>query len=409
MRSLISTKLLLFLALFLFFSCADKGDWTSDVHELLIDIEEETVMIGSPLKFTDLSLGVKSRTWTFEDGAPATSSAPVVEVSFISTGRKKVTLDLVYDNGRTQSETYYVEVVEPLTGTIEVVGLSPMGAVALDQNVQFNLETSGDPTSYRWTFPGGSPATSEEQNPTVSWGRRGFVTVQLELTRALDGITEVIEQEIHVGNYPMLRAYTVADMDSWSFEAGTRIGKWTAWNTVAGQDEVLQSKVTRVSEGADGTAYSMRVAYNRAGQAWEMMSRDNWTNNAQLEKGKTYEFVFWMKADVPFTFGEAMIFNELPIWSWNELLNAHAGNNWNDYFPEIPFQEQGHNRFAYIGNFAVTTSWQKFRTEFTIGSTDLHGNTVPDKLLNAYPFFYFNTTAANYIYIDEIQINIIED
>lgn len=409
MRPPISALLLCAITLVFSLSCTQEDEWTSNVHELLIEMEDDVAILGNPLQFTDLSLGVRTRTWTFEDGVPATSNAPVVSVSFSSIGRKTCTLELVYDNGNTESQTYYVDVVQPLTGIVEVEGLSQMGAVPLEQAIQFSVTAEGDPTSYTWTFPGGHPATSNEQNPVVSWDRRGFVTAQVEIRRDVDGTSLVLEKEIHVGNYPLLVPYTTADMDSWSFDAGTRIGKWTAWNGAAGRDEVASGSVTRVSGGADGTANAMQVRYNRAGAGWELFTRDNWVNNAHLVRGSRYEFVFWMRSDVPFTLSEVIVVNQLPNWSWNELLNAHSENNWSEYFSDIPFQEQPETRLAYAANLAITTSWQRFRYEFTVGETDIQGLPVPERLLNTYPFFVVNTTEANLIYLDEVQINVIED
>ena len=392
-----------------FLSCNDDKEWRSDIHELKFETSEEQAILGEKLTFTDLSLGVAQRTWTFEDGIPAVSNDPVVYVEFTKAGAKQCTLELLYDNGTTERKEFTVQVAEPLKGDIQVANLSALNTVSRNTNVQFSVETQGEPTSYSWVFPGGSPATSTDAAPTVTWNKRGFVTVQLEISRSSDNATVTLEKEIYVGNYPLLVPYTAADMDSWSFDAGSKIGKWTAWSGAAGADMIPQGKASIVSGGADGTDKCMQINYNKVGVAWQLFTRDNWTNNAHLEKGKKYEFIFWMKADANFSLSEVILINNLPDWSWNELLEAHSKNNWSQYFPDIPFAVQNETRLVYAANVPITTIWQQFRYEFTVGNTDIQGITLPDLLLNTYPFFVVNSSTPEKIYIDEVQINLLED
>lgn len=395
-----------FITLFLMASCNNDEEWKSDVHELRIEMSGETAMLGETFKFTDLSVGIVSRKWTFEDAIPSTSGAPVINVQFTKIGVKTITLELEYDNGTTEKQNYSIEVLEPLIAQIAIDGLTPMGCLQPGQTAQLSIESEGNPTSYQWTFPGGTPSTSTDPNPTVSWDKRGKVKIEVTVSRDRDGATTIAEQEIYIGNYPLLLPYTAADMDSWSFDAGTKIGKWTAWS---GVDEVTLGKAVRVAGGADGTENCMQINYNKADKSWQLFTRDNWVNNAHLEKGKKYEFIFWMKADVDFSLSEVIIINYLPDWSWNELLQAHSKNNWSQYFPDIPFTVQNETRLAYASNLPITTAWKQFRYEFTVGDTDIQGITLSDKLLNTYPFFVINSSAPSMIYLDEIQINLIEE
>ena len=55
---------------------------------------------GQAVKFEDLSLGVASREWTFEDAEPATSKAAVVDVTFKNGGEKAVKLVVNFSDGR---------------------------------------------------------------------------------------------------------------------------------------------------------------------------------------------------------------------------------------------------------------------------------------------------------------------
>ncbi len=52
------------------------------------------------------------------------------------------------------------------------------------QPVTFSDLSNGPPSSWNWTFPGGIPATSTDQNPVVTWAQTGTYSVGLEVTNA---------------------------------------------------------------------------------------------------------------------------------------------------------------------------------------------------------------------------------
>ncbi len=56
-------------------------------------------------------------------------------------------------------------------------------------NVTFQSTSQGDPGTYRWTFPGGSPNFSVSPNGTTSWTEPGTKTVTLEITRGSETST----------------------------------------------------------------------------------------------------------------------------------------------------------------------------------------------------------------------------
>lgn len=56
--------------------------------------------------------------------------------------------------------------------------------------VEYTDDSTNNPTSWSWTFPGGSPSTSSSQNPTVNYSVAGTYSATLEVTNA-DGDDEV--------------------------------------------------------------------------------------------------------------------------------------------------------------------------------------------------------------------------
>jgi len=52
------------------------------------------------------------------------------------------------------------------------------------QNVTFSDQSSGSPVSWQWTFTGGTPSSSTQQNPVVKWNTEGAFNVSLTVTDA---------------------------------------------------------------------------------------------------------------------------------------------------------------------------------------------------------------------------------
>ena len=99
----------------------------------------ETARVGETVTFTDNSINVESRTWTFEDGTPATSSEATVDVVFNSTGTKEVTLTVTYSDGTEDHGTLSIEVTNPLSADIAVAGLTEMGCAKSGAEITFSL------------------------------------------------------------------------------------------------------------------------------------------------------------------------------------------------------------------------------------------------------------------------------
>ena len=59
---------------------------------------------------------------------------------------------------------------------------SNLTATTTGTPVSFTDESTGTPTSWAWVFEGGTPATSTEQNPVVTWATAGQYDVTLAVT-----------------------------------------------------------------------------------------------------------------------------------------------------------------------------------------------------------------------------------
>ncbi|HNM26992.1 MAG TPA: PKD domain-containing protein, partial [Saprospiraceae bacterium] len=67
--------------------------------------------------------------------------------------------------------------------------------------VQFTDQSAGDPTSWHWTFEGGSPSISNDQNPSVTFPAPGTFTVTLTASNAFG--SNSASNEIVVNGLPV--------------------------------------------------------------------------------------------------------------------------------------------------------------------------------------------------------------
>lgn len=204
-------------SLILAVSCSKSS--TKVETEFSYNVPSEAIA-GQPVKFEDLSLGVSSREWTFEDAEPAASKAAVVDVTFNEGGEKAVKLVVNFLDGTKQQKDFKVNVLGSLSAVIEASGLTPKGCAKSGAEITFSLkDVVGEPTSYNWTFQGGTPATSTEASPKVTWNSQiDDVKVTCEMTRAADGAKKTVETSIIAGNYPLLKKDTKFGYDVFGFE-----------------------------------------------------------------------------------------------------------------------------------------------------------------------------------------------
>ena len=117
--------------------------------------------------------------WSFPGGNPATSTAANPSVTYLAEGSYDVTLTLVPTAGGpsiTITDSNYVVIGG---GVPHVLATSNSKIVCLGNQIQFHTQTSNCPTTFRWRFPGGTPATSTDTDPIVTYATAGtkFVTV----------------------------------------------------------------------------------------------------------------------------------------------------------------------------------------------------------------------------------------
>lgn len=140
------------------------------------------ITAGTAVNFTNTSTGYQAtRTWTFEGGNPATSTEENPRVMYSAPGTYQVSLTVSNPCGdNTKTETSYITVTEPQQGEAPVADFSYVVSKQEEGfSVQFNDLSTNLPESWNWTFANGTPESSTEQNPVVTFAEEGEYLISL--------------------------------------------------------------------------------------------------------------------------------------------------------------------------------------------------------------------------------------
>ncbi|MBO4875387.1 MAG: PKD domain-containing protein [Bacteroidales bacterium] len=148
-----------------------------------------TLYEGSNVQFSNTTSGnYVSASWTFDGGSPATSTATNPTVTYSTHGTYDATLTIVNTNGCSSSATEHITVYEAVPPVADFSASETQ--ITAGNSVTFTDLSTNMPTSWSWTFEGGTPATSNLQNPTVTYSEPGEYTVTLVASNAFGSDTE---------------------------------------------------------------------------------------------------------------------------------------------------------------------------------------------------------------------------
>ena len=163
---------------------------------------------GESVHFKDMSTGnVTSWSWTFEGGEPASSTEQNPVVTYNHYGTYAVSLT-VGDGTSTDTKTrtgfviVHGEAPEAHVGLPDGAYLSPwvMMFVPSEVPLTFKDASTGNPTSWLWTFEGTDISSSDEQNPTVTYLQEGNYGLKLEVANEIgSSVDEYVSTAIQAG------------------------------------------------------------------------------------------------------------------------------------------------------------------------------------------------------------------
>lgn len=155
--------------------------------------------------FTNTSTGgpFTTTSWTFTGGTPATSTANnPTGICYSAPGTYAVSLTVTDANGTdTETQAGFITVSSCSSAPVTSFTASTQ-TVCAGATVTFTDNSTNNPTTWNWTFAGGTPATSTSQNPTITYSTPGTYSVSLTATNGVGSNTSTQNNYITVINCP---------------------------------------------------------------------------------------------------------------------------------------------------------------------------------------------------------------
>lgn len=154
-----------------------------------------SITTGGSVNFTDLSTNTPtSWSWSFTGGTPSTSTSQNPSgITYPTAGCYQVTLTATNSAGSNQKiKTCYINVTAG-SPTAPVANFSASSTnLTVGGSTNFTDLSTNSPTSWSWSFTGGTPSTSTAQNPSgITYSAAGCYQVTLTATNAAGSDPEV--------------------------------------------------------------------------------------------------------------------------------------------------------------------------------------------------------------------------
>ena len=201
----------LFLSICTFFiSCDEASDATDGIKDVAFKATANTTLAteGEVIVYKDSSLNVASRTWTFEGGNITTSTDETVEVVYDQPSAivddtpvgYLTTLQVVYEDGSVKENSFKVDIYNHVKANFSAdknaaLNGSEISFTNLSEYTESKWEEAREEDSFLWTFPGGIPETSTEENPKVVYPNVGEFPVSLKVFRSAPEDQAIIIKE----------------------------------------------------------------------------------------------------------------------------------------------------------------------------------------------------------------------
>ncbi len=344
-------------------SCEVKSRATFPTDQLWLNLIKEEIDAGRPCMLAGDNNGAagSGHEWTC-DGYNNTTWLFHMNWGWGTYNTGYFNLTLLNPNGNNfSSDRSAVIRIVPFNSLIPIANFSIASGgtliPAVGAPVDFTDLSLNNPTSWLWTFDGGTPATSTAQNPTgVTFATNGYHLISLKATNANGSDIKTKERYIKVGGAP-----TVWTMQNSGFASPSR-----------GIDQIdIVDANTVWAKAYDGTnpiAYIREFTKtNNGGTTWNP-GTITFTNSANYGVSNIFAFDYMTAYACMFPItgtGGAIVKTTDGGTTWNTQPSATFTNSWADF---VHFFDA--NNGVCVGDPTATTG-----TEFFVYTTSNGGAT----------------------------------
>ncbi len=353
-----------------------------------------TLPAGNTVTFTNQSTGNPTTySWSFPGGTPSSSTLQTPPaITYNTAGTYTVTLTISDGtNSDTQTSTNYITVTAPVQVNAAFTG-NPT-TIPVGSSVTFTNQSTGNPTTYSWSFPGGTPSSSTLQTPPpITYNSVGLYSVTLTVSNGTTSDTQTNSYYISV-------TQTVSTVtDTCYLRMGTDFTSIYA-------DPVDTALFDYNIYDADGFTADTNVAPPYNGNWQILYTVDQATSDTNAFLAATSWFTPVGQANNWFTFGPITVQNDSVVISWK---HRYLGRNYRDAYSIVATVGGGlpSNFAAGQTLFSVTDNDPTTANDTVWTQKQISVNTT--SLLNQQVYIGFHHTGNDMLvlWIDDI---IIED
>ncbi len=214
------------------------------------------------LTFTNTSTNADSYSWDFGDGNTSIEENPIH--TYDTEGEYVVVLQAENACGLTE----YLETI--IVNNLPIAGYTAnvtTGCIPLV--VEFTDNSSSNVTEWNWTFPGGTPSTSTEASPTVTYNMTGEYDVSLVVSSSA-GSDELVSTDLIITEDLPTASFQFVSVDEFDFEfSNTSLNADSyAWDFGDGNTSVIENP-SHSFEGPGSYLVTLAASNACGTEVWE--------------------------------------------------------------------------------------------------------------------------------------------
>lgn len=243
--------------------------------------------------------------------------------------------------------------------------------------VQFTDGTYNAATEWSWSFPGGTPDVSIEQNPSVTYSTPG--TYQVVLT-ASDGVNDDVETKV---NYITVLENSASLPFHEGFENYTTIASTNNWSTVnPGSNNTWE--ITNTA-GHTGSKSVKLLNYNQPADNIDELVASSVDLSASTIGSTTFSFRYAYRKRTTGNYETLKVF-----------FSGNCGDTWVQK-KTIPGSQ--------LSTLTSTSTWTPTATDWVTVHVQMNNTSFTDFFTSNFRYkFNFESDGGNNIYIDDINI-----